>query len=195
MGKFIFNEEQREFIKVNVEGRTVKELTDLFNKTFNTSFKISQIRNFKKNHKLKSGVNAKFTKGNIPYNKGTKGVSKANKTCYKKGHVPHNALQIGAEVLRADGYTYVKVAEPNIWEFKHRLIYEKYKGKIPKGYKVVFADKNKRNFNIDNLILVTTKELLTMNAHHLIQDNSEFTKSGLIVADILIKIKECKKGD
>ena len=72
-------------------------------------------------------------------------------------------LPVGS--LREDkGYIYVKIAEPNVWIEKHRLIYESMYGNIPTGHKVIFADKNKRNFDPDNLILVSNSEALIMNS-------------------------------
>lgn len=40
----------------------------------------------------------------------------------------------------------------------HRYIYEKYKGKIPKGYEIHHIDKNKDNNTIENLQLLTSKK-------------------------------------
>lgn len=187
-----FTDEQDEFIRANVTGITSNELTELFNKRFNTEISVNQIRNYKKNHKIKSGLNTTFKKGRKPSNKGTKGICKPNKTSFKKGSTPHNTLPIGSEVERYDGYIQVKIAEPNKWGLKQRLIYEKHKGKIPKGYKVLFGDGNKRNFDIDNLILVSNKQLQILNNKKLIQNDAELTRTGLLIVDVLIKINEFK---
>ena len=75
---------------------------------------------------------------------------------FKKGDIPSNKKPIGSERIIKDGYTEIKVAEPNKWESpKHRVIWEKVNGKISKGYALVFADGNKQNFGLDNLILVS----------------------------------------
>jgi hypothetical protein len=101
-------------------------------------------------------------------------------------------LPIGTE-RENKGYILVKVKEPNIWIEKHRLIYEKVHGSIPDGYRVMFADKNKKNFDIDNLILVTDEEKLIMNHNKLIYEESEFTKAGLMVAKLIKKTNTLKR--
>ncbi|MDU4326945.1 MAG: HNH endonuclease signature motif containing protein [Clostridium celatum] len=187
-----FTEEQGRFIREECIGITSFELTKLFNEKFNTELGVNQIRAYKKNHKIRSGLNTTFKKGDEPFNKGTKGICKPNKTSFKKGNTPYNTLPVGSEAIRDDGYIQVKIAEPNKWELKQRLIYEQYKGKIPKGYKVLFGDGNKRNFSIENLILVSNKQLQVMNNKKLIQNDADLTKTGLLIADVIIKMNELR---
>lgn len=42
----------------------------------------------------------------------------------------HNTL-VGDEVINDFGYVKVKVAEPNVWKFKHRIVWELAHGEIP----------------------------------------------------------------
>lgn len=51
-----YTKEQKEFIAENCAGLTSVELTDLVNKTFNLNMKLSQIRSYKTNNKLRSGL-------------------------------------------------------------------------------------------------------------------------------------------
>lgn len=60
------------------------------------------------------------------------------------------------------------------------------------GYKVIFADKNKRNFNPDNLILVTDSEALIMNNNKLIYEDAELTKIGSLIAKVIDKTNKLK---
>lgn len=186
--------EQENFIKNNYKGISTVELTEKFNKEFGTNLTKDQLRWYKKNHKLSSGVDGKFKKGNVPYNKGTKGISKPNSGCFKKGNIPANHRPIGSERVNGDGYVEVKIAEPNKWKFKHRIIWEEKFGTIPRGYAVMFADRNKQNFEIDNLILVSTRQLQIMNNKKLIQNDANLTKTGVLIADVMIKIKDMKSG-
>lgn len=101
-------------------------------------------------------------------------------------------LPVGSERVNK-GYIYVKVAEPNVWIEKHRLIYESMYGNIPTGHKVIFADKNKRNFSPDNLILVSDSEALIMNTRNLIYEEAELTKSGSLIAKIIDKTNKLSK--
>lgn len=192
-----FTKEELEYLREisYMRYRTSKEIRDMMEEKFRFEYTLSQIKNKLKREKIKTGINARFAKGHTPYNKGKK-ISvnpKSVKTQFKKGNTPHNTMPIGTEVKNKDGYTKVKIAEPNIWELKQRLIYKKYKGDIPEGCYVLFKDKNKENFNIDNLMLVTREKMLYMNKNKLIDKNPEITEVGATLADIVLKVKELRK--
>jgi len=179
------------FITENVKGIGNKKLTETFNNYFGLELGINQIRAYVKNHKLQSGLNGQFQKGHIPFNKG-KHIGGWEPTQFKKGNTPHNHRPLGSERITVDGYTEVKVSEPNKWKLKQRITWEKHNGNIPKGYLVLFGDKNKLNFAPDNLILVSRKQLVTMNKKKLIQNDAELTRTGVIIADLYCKISDRK---
>ena len=160
-----WTDNQREFIKNNVKGITTPELTKMFNEEFETDLTVTQVKSFLNRNKLTNGVDCRFTKNHIPHNKGMKGVySKGcEKTWFKKGQRSVNYRPVGSERVTVDGYTEIKVADPNVWKLKHRLKYIEYHGEIPKGYVVIFADKNKSNFSKDNLIAISRSQLNAMN--------------------------------
>jgi len=185
--------EQSKFILDNYYGKTTKELVILFNAQFGTHIKYDQLRAYKKNRKLSSGVVTKFKRGHAPANKGIKGAGGWEPTQFKKGHRPYNYQAVGTERINGDGYIDIKIADPNKWRGKHILIWEKHNGPIPKGHVVIFGDRNKRNFYIDNLLLISRKQLLMMNRKNLIQSDTELTKTGIIIADIENKINEINK--
>ena len=113
---------------------------------------------------MKHGTITYFKKGNIPWNKGTKGLFKGGeKTYFKKGHTPHNTLPIGSMRIDVDGYMDIKVKDHK-WKLYHRYLWEKENGTIPKGYLLVFKDGNKQNVVIENLELITMKENMKRNA-------------------------------
>ena len=89
----------------------------------------------------------------------------------------HNNKSVGTERVNEDDYVEVKVAEPNVWESKHLLIWKKEKGPIPKGHVVIFGDGNRHNFEINNLILISRKILSLLNGKSLIQNNADLTKT------------------
>lgn len=91
------------------------------------------------------------------------------------------------------GYVDIKIADPNKWKGKHILIWEELHGPVPKGHAVIFADGNNRNFDPENLLLVSRKQLVRMNQRGLIQNDAELTKTGVIIADIYNKIGEAKR--
>ena len=49
----IYTENQKEFIRENIKGKLIAELTKIFNDEFGLKIKDSQMRAFVKNHKLK----------------------------------------------------------------------------------------------------------------------------------------------
>lgn len=104
----------------------------------------------------------RFSKGHIPANKGKKMPAnvydKVRKTMFRKGNVPANHKPVGYERINVDGYVEVKVAEPNEFRLKHRIVWEKNFGAIPLGYNVQFRDKNRQNLNPDNLYLISRSE-------------------------------------
>lgn len=61
----------------------------------------------------------------------------------------------------------------------HRYLYEKYKGNIPKGYEVHHKDHNKDNNNLNNLVLLSTKEHKLLHGRELTKEQRKFYKNNL----------------
>lgn len=166
-----------------------KELTRLFNEKFKSN--VSQETLKQKCIKLRFLTANKgcFQKGHTPFNKGLKGYTGANKTSFTKGNVPANTKTVGTIVTRKDKkgwvYKYIKIAEPNKWELLHVHIYKQKHGEVPKGYCVIFKDKNRLNLSIDNLMLIKRCELARLN-----QKYSDIHHSLKETALQLIKINE-----
>ena len=175
----------KQFILDNYKGRYNQELADLFNQKFNTNITSRTIKSYKANNKLNSGLTGKFRKGQTPHNKGKKMpkevYEKVKHTMFAKGSVPPNHRPVGSERISKDGYIEVKVAEPNKWRLKQRVVYEEAKGKIPEGCTIIFLDGNKRNFDIDNLRCITRSELLYLNCNGL-NNSNEITETGILMA-------------
>ena len=189
-----WTEEERQYLKEICLGKSHKEIMDLMSNRFNYKFNKTQISSALKRYNLTTGRTGRFEKGFTPWNKGIKGSMKPNKSSFKKGHMPDNHKPVGSERIdNKDGYTKIKVAEPNIWQLKHKVIYENYYGKVEKGNVVIFLDGNKSNFDINNLRCITRKQLLTMNKNNLIKEDAELTDIGIDVASLIIKTNEVKK--
>lgn len=186
----IWTNEEKEYLKEITPGHHYNEIHKLFNEKFNLNLTIGQIKGAIGRYKLNTGFNGQFQKGHIPANKGTKGLSGPNKTSFKKGHRPSNWRPVGSERITKDGYTEIKVEGSNKWRLKHQVIWEKYNGKIPKGHTIIFGDGNKQNLDINNLILVTRKQLLILNRNSLIKNDIELTKIAVNIAKIYEKINE-----
>ena len=190
--KRIYTNEELAYVRKIIKGVRRKEVFEKFNNKFEP-IKFSQFLSLLSNHRITNGISSKFKKGSVPANKGTKGMSKANSGSFGRGRETHNKAKIGKETITKDGYVRVKVGYPNIWKPKHRIVWEKEKGEIPKGMYVLFLDSNKLNCNIENLALVTKSEMLIINKMRLTKDDAELTSIGLNVAKLIDKVNKVKK--
>lgn len=149
---------QKELIVEWYKTLSRKELTEKFNSEFGKNITVGQMTAFLKNHKIKSGRTGYYESGQVPFNKGTKGVMKPNKTSFKKGQTAYNYRPLGSERVNVEGYVEVKIASPGTWGLKQRYVWEQNNGPIPKGYNVRFKDGDRLNCDIDNLLLVSDSE-------------------------------------
>ena len=193
----LFTDEILDFIKANVKGLYNKELAELVNKKFGTEYSAGQIERIKIRLHVVSGLTGQFEKGQIPPNKGKKMskevYEKASKTMFKKGHLPKNHKPVGSERVDAEGYYWIKIAEPRTWKMRHVYEYEKVYGPLNKGEIVIFADGNKANFNIENLIKITRSELLSLNRYRKISEFGNVTKANLATIRLKKTLKEKRK--
>ena len=107
-------------------------------------------------------IATRYQKGHASANKGQK-ISpelyeRLKPTMFKKGSIPHNKKPIGTEVINDDGYIMVKVANPDKWQLKHRIVWEQVHGEIPEGYNIQFKNHNRQDCRIENLYLISKAE-------------------------------------
>ena len=199
----IWSNEEKEYLAEITPGKHYKEIQELMKNKFNLEFTMNQIKGAIWRYKLNTGFTGRFQKGYIPFNKGksqkdymsAESIEKTKKTRFKKGQSPINCRPVGSERITNDGYIEIKIAEPNVWKLKHLVVWEKENGPIPKGHALVFADGDKTNISLDNILLVTRHQLLIMNNNKLIKNNSEVTKTGVLIAKVLIKANERRKNN
>lgn len=195
----LFNSEQEEFIRTHAHGLSNQALTELVNDNFKLNVTRQQIKTFKKNHKISSGLTGRFQKGHIPINKGKRGLYNkgGNRTSFKPGVRPNNYKPVGTERIDRDGYLLIKVNDDGPWHkrwrHKHKVLWEAVNGPVPKGHCLIFLDSNKENIVLGNLQLITRKKLARMNQNKLITKDANLTRTGLIIADIYEKISDRKK--
>jgi HNH endonuclease len=188
-----YTSEELSFIKLNCKDRSFQELKELFNTHFSLSLKESQIKGVMARYGFKNGNDARFKSGHTPHNKDKKGVHYSIKTEFKPGHRPASYKVVGSARITRDGYCEVKIRDPNKWKAKHRIIWERSNGEIPPGYVILFADGNKQNIELDNLLMVSRKELVIMNREGLIHNNKDLTRTGQTIAALKISISDCTK--
>jgi hypothetical protein len=188
--------EEIKFVKKKIVGRSYTDMLHLFNEHFGLRGKekltFGQVRGILQRHNLSNGLPRRFQPGHIPHNKGIKGFCTPGLKIsqYKPGNIPSTCKPIGAERKNGYGYVEVKIAHPNVWKSKHTVIWEKANGSVPKGEIIIFADGNKMNFDLENLLMISKRELIIMNRNGLIYDNGIFTETGKLIADIKIRIND-----
>ena len=142
-------------------------------------------------------------KGSIPVNKGKKqtefmtekGIEKSKATRFRKGQTAINHKPVGYERINVEGYVEVKVSEPNIFKLKHRVIWEQIHGEIPKGHNVQFRDGNRKNFEINNLYLISRyDQFKNENSLHA-RYSGELKKSIYALSNLKKQIRKHEKSD
>ena len=115
----IWSTDEKEYLIKITHGKSYRDILGLMNNKFEYQFSLNQIKSAISRYNLNTGRTGRFEKGRIPANKGTKGLTGANKTSFKKGNTPLNHKPVGSERVSVDGYTEIKVSEPNKWRLKH----------------------------------------------------------------------------
>lgn len=174
-----------------------KELTELFNAKFKTKVSVGALQQKCVKLGLICPNTGRFQKGSIPVNKGTKGLTKANKTSFGVGNLPANTKKVGSISTRKDKngslYMHIKIAEPRKWQMLHVYIWEQKHGKIPKGHCVIFKDKNTLNTRLDNLMLISRDELVRLNQKYTHIDGS-LKQTALLAIKISKEIRKKEKA-
>lgn len=190
-----------EYILMHYKGIGPTQMAEVLSEKFGTNYSTQQLKNFYGRNHLDSGVSGRFEKGNIPHNKGVKGWTPpgVERTGFKKGNLPHNTREVGAERIRKDGYVEVKVRmrpdkNNDNWVAKQRLIWEHANGPIPESMVVAFKDGDKRNFALDNLMLISRADMAQMNNYGLFSENADLTEAGFLMNKLKRAIREKEKG-
>ena len=192
-----WTDEEKVFLVEYAYGHTIKEITEAFNKRYGTELNLKAIASSMKRFGAKTGNTGRFVKGQVSHNKGKKMppelYEKCKATMFKKGNTPPQYRPVGSERIDAkDGYTLVKVADPNKWALKHKIIYEEAYGKVPEDHVVIFLDGNKCNFDLNNLKCISQAENLYLNRYGLRFDDKDLTETAVNMAKLNTAIKERK---
>lgn len=89
------------------------------------------------------------------------------------------------------GYVQIKVVDPKTkrykWVNKNRWVWEQKNGKIPHGNVILFLDRCKDNYAIDNLLCVDKRVQAILNK---IDAPPEILKVAAAIAELQLKIKD-----
>lgn len=120
------------------------------------------------------GAASRFRSGHVPANKGLRrpgwSPGRMAQTQFRPGARPHTWKPVGSTRLTKDGYVQRKVSDtgypPRDWKGEHVLLWEEAYGPVPKGHALAFRDRNKGHISLENLELITRRELMRRNTIH-----------------------------
>ena len=178
-----YTAEMIDFLKSFKGEKTLKELATLLKEkygveTININYFRKYLRKLNVDYKYEKYNVGCFKRGFSAWNKGVKTGVKPRRYD-KNGDVIWLEKPIGSERVEKKGYTLVKIKVPNTWEYKQRVIWKEIHGEIPTNHVIIFADGNKSNFDIDNLICISKNELRQLNRYKLKKDDADLTKVGI----------------
>jgi len=172
----VYTDEHITFFEKYYPLESREKLTARFNAEFDQDKTVDQIAGVLKRHKIKSGRNG--------------GGTGCHKNQFQKGMTAHNKKPIGSERTRKTGYTEIKVAEPDVWESKQRLIWAEHFGPIPDGHMVGFKDSDSANFDPDNLFIVSNAEHQRLNLANFKEAWPEHKDTIILIAKVDSKSAE-----
>lgn len=181
-----YMEEEHRFMEEYARGHSYREIQKAFAESFGWGITAQQVKSYIGNHHLNTGRTGRFEKGCEPHNKGKKGFCAAGseKGWFKKGHAPKNHKPVGSERVSRDGYTEIKTREPDVWELKHRQIWEGANGKIPDGHILLFKDGDRGNMALSNLLLVKKSVNAIMSRAGLHKAPGELKEAAAMLAEL-----------
>ena len=190
--------EQQEYFREHGSGKTSQEFAKEMNERFGLSLTPFQVACYRKNHKLPGGVDKRFKKGLVNHvqtaEEKKRFLEGGKKTRFKRGNRPHNAVPVGTEVLRDDGYVWIKVAEPHKWRLKGELIWEQANGQaFPRGMCLKYVDNDRTNLAPENLIVMSREENLTLTQHGWKSRNAELGAAEKNIAQLICRTRNKRR--
>jgi hypothetical protein len=177
--RHVFNDTEKEWLKLNIDKGTYEEIATLFNTAFGTNVSKQSISDVctKRMHLRKSE-----NKGNF---------------C---SHQERKKLPVGTE-RKYNGYWHIKVDDKyhegittrrlfaENWKLKQVYVYEQAHGKIPDGSIVVFLDNDNENFSLENLYCIDKKILSVMNSNSWFKKDPSLTLTAIKWCELFYAIK------
>lgn len=177
-----------------------KEIVKMVKDKFGLDVSISSIQNVKHAYGIPNKVTNTgcFKKGDTPWNAGKRMSEevkeKVKKTWFKKGNLPQKHRPVGSTRITVDGYKEIKVKEPDKWQLYHRYVYEKeHEEKLTTKDIIIFADRDRSNFDVDNLVKVSRANLVYLNKKGLIFKDKEVTKTCVGISKLVVRVSYLKK--
>lgn len=218
----LFNEEESNFLKENARGRLAIELTEMFNKKFNRNITIKQIQEYKKTHKLTSGLKVSYTEEEKEYfykiykGKSTTEITRLLNEKFNKNYTRNNIrkfinyhklrtgyIEYFPDMKRKEERSYKKRGrtvyrvrnENNKWESKAKYLYRKNIGEVPKDCCIILLDGSDNNFELDNLYPINKRVNAFMQSRRLYFKNKEMNKTSIMALELMLKCADLKKEE
>lgn len=173
-GHVRWTDERVEWFRSFVPGHEEREISAEHERVFGVPLTRCQIKSAKTRLGVRSGTHGgRFGKGDGGFRSEEHRrafLESSRATRFRKGNVPCNARRIGDLRVSSDGYVWICVHEglqgkPNAnWEPLHRVLWCWRRGvrSVPDGHNVVFANKDRRDFSPENLVLVERRSWALM---------------------------------
>ena len=162
-----YSKEFEAFVRNNISIYTKEDFLVLLKNKFNVEVTKNDLKCYLRRHKIE-GRYTDYQKNKVR----------------TKGRCP-----IGTEKQTNFG-VYVKVAEPNVWEKKTRVMYEKYHNcKLSDDDYILFLNQDRNDFSKENLFKSTNNEQCCLHNWGTFSKNPELTKTGILSARLYLKAK------
>jgi hypothetical protein len=163
-----YTKEFEDFVRKNVSKYKKEEFRLLLQDRYNIQLSSDALRRYLNKHHIK-GKYIDYKKNNVR----------------DRGKCP-----VGAEQITKDG-VFIKVAQPDKWRRKSRVMYEKYHNcKLDDNDYILFLNGDRNDFSKENLFKSTNQEKCYLHNWGISSKNKELTKTGILSARLYIKAKE-----
>ena len=165
-----YTKDFEDFVKQNVGKYTKEELRLLLEDKFSVNLSSDALRRYLNRHKIDKPID--YRKYNV----------RKVKSC-----------PIGTEKITNEG-VFIKVAQPDVWRRKSRIMYEKYHNcQLKDNEYIVFLNWDNTDFSKENLVKSSQSEIAYLHNNKTFSNNPKLTELGLLSAKLMIKAKGAKK--
>ena len=168
-----YSAEQVAFLRSFIPGHYWHETADAYEAKFGERLTRGMVNSFSRRYSVHTGLNGSAPGQGARYKVGDESVNSNGYTLVK---VCDNAADEGAN--------YERPTHP-CWKQKHVIVWEQAHGRpVPHGCRLVFANRDKTDFDPENIVAVPKGLLMTMNAMGLQWYDRETLRACMTMAQI-----------